>query len=400
MSGDEGLSEPMRTFVARAMPLLSGSGVSRDAPPRVTAIAGDGSTRRFFRVEHAGARAVVLFNPLPPGRPRPDENDAYLYVREQLHLRRVRVPALYAADLDAGLLLLEDLGDRRLFDVRRSRSAAGLYRQALGHLARMQMPRDLTWDPRRTHNLAYTAAFVLEHEAGYFHRELRIGCTGSNRPWEALAPELQHLAEEATRTPPAPVLMHRDFQSRNLMVLGGVQPVDHAQSKPAGDPDTAGDREPPADREPPGVPEIAPSPALAAPEVAVIDFQGARLGPAEYDLAALLYDPYVALSAADRENLVDHYRAVASGMGVPGIPGPDAPAGEVAAWRRRLLASAANRLMQALGAFARLGVRQGRPGFREFIAPGLAQLIDVLEERSDCPELLAEARAAARHPLG
>ena len=68
--------------------------------------------------------------------------------------------------------------------------------------------------------------------------------------------------------------------------------------------------------------------------------------------------------------------------------------------RRRLLASAANRLMQALGAFARLGVRQGRPGFREFIAPGLAQLIDVLEERSDCPELLAEARAAARHPLG
>lgn len=371
-------------FAERAMALLSGprgggtaadrtakhevgSALPETTPAQLVPLAGDGSTRRIYRVRAGGLSAVAVENPLPSGRARPDENEGFVAVREYLERRGVRVPRLFAADLDAGHLLLEDLGDVRLYD--RVREEGWLeahephYRALLDHLVRMQAPGDPSFRMALVPNPPYTQGFVLACEARYFHDELVRGAAGLEQPFDEVAGECRALAAAAfapagAGLPPDAdrqawselthaeamlgglTFVHRDYQSRNVMLVAG--------------------------------------------ETAVIDFQGARWGPAEYDLASLLFDPYVAMPQQAREGMIDFYCERAAGAGVPAIPPrPDG------AWRARLCANAANRLMQALGAYAKLGVRLGRPGFREHIPAGLRLLAGCLQERRDCPRLSA-----------
>jgi len=386
--------EALASFARRVLALSAGPpGEARggaDAPPAeggeplLTRLAGDGSPRRIYRARFLGVRAVAVANPPPPARPRPDENEGFLAVREYLEGRGVRVPRLYAADLDAGMLLLEDLGDLRLYERvqelgwgRRSSSAAHeeSYRQAIRFLTAMQSPGRPPFSLAAVPNPPYTEGFILEHEARYFHDELVRGFAGVDHDFGEITGECRALARAAlsgidrttgidrTRRPDAEAggcgawndlnhaeailagltFMHRDYQSRNLM--------------------------------------------LAAGGLAVIDFQGARRGPPEYDLASLLFDPYARMPGEVRERLIRFYCAAASAAGVPGIPTEPS-----AAWRGRLLAHAANRLMQALGAFAKLGVRLGRPGFREHIPAALEALGDCLERLEAHPRLLRLVR--------
>jgi NDP-sugar pyrophosphorylase family protein/aminoglycoside/choline kinase family phosphotransferase len=384
-------------FVARTMSRLAGQADLTPAPPQSAArkpaaqapgdstarpslerLAGDGSMRTLYRVRHAGLRAVLVANPLPAARMHPDENEGFLAVREHLDQRQVRVPAFYAADLDAGYLLLEDLGDLRLYEQVRAAGWAdppreiALYEHALRLLVRMQAPGAPPFRLSLVPNPPYTRAFVLAAEAAYFHTEFVLGLAGLRHAFDAIAPECREIARmafegirEALLPAADPVdriawdaltateveqagltFMHRDYQSRNLMVVEDT--------------------------------------------LAVIDFQGARLGPPEYDLAALAYDPYAAMPAREREALLRFYLREAAASGVPGVP-PE----PTAAWRRRFLANAANRLLQALGAFAKLGGRLGRPGFLEHVPVGLSHLHAVLTELDSSPtlrDLIAQLR--------
>jgi aminoglycoside/choline kinase family phosphotransferase len=348
-------------FAARAMALLIDPTVDEPGVEElaITPLAGDGSARTIYRVRRAGLQTVLVSNPLPPGRSRPDENDGFLAVREYLQQRRVRVPGFYAADLEAGLMLLEDLGDTRLYDrVREGRAQpadfVALYELALHALVAMQAPGLPAFRLAMVPNPPYTEGFVLDQEARYFHEELVRGYAGFDLAFEAIEEDCRALARGAlagvdwTQLPPVEpldraaweslsyaeathaglVFLHRDYQSRNLMIAGGTP--------------------------------------------AVIDFQGARLGPPEYDLASLLYDPYTALEETLRERLIDCYLEAAAAAGVPRVPG--LAAGLTPEWRQRFYSNAANRLMQALGAYAKLGGRFGRPGFIEHIPAALANL--------------------------
>jgi aminoglycoside/choline kinase family phosphotransferase len=360
----------LREFVTRAMALLEGAArpVDGRAALAFQSLAGDGSNRKIYRVRQDELLAIAVSNPLPPDRIHPDENEGFLAVRELLQHRQVRVPAFYAADLNKGFLLLEDLGNLRLYDLIRTQGweshaaalqPADLYGEATRFLIRMQQPGSPSFGPDAVSNPAYTEDFVIDHEAGYFHRELVRGLAQRKHEFSAIEPECRRL----TRTAIAPqgtdptnlVFMHRDYQSRNLMVVG--------------------------------------------PALAVIDFQGARLGPAEYDLAALLYDPYVAMPETIRTELTRQYLAQASGARVPGIP--ESQSGTAYdEWQRRLLANAANRLMQALGAFAKLGGREKRAGFLEHIPQGLRNLETVLTTVDDCPGLLTLVEDLRSEPFG
>jgi aminoglycoside/choline kinase family phosphotransferase len=352
------VDQPLRDFTARAMTLLEGGASQAGDRAALTfhRLAGDGSNRKIYRVRQNELQAIAVSNPLPRDRSHPDENEGFLAVREFLQRRRVRVPAFYAGDLDRGFLLLEDLGDLRLHDLIRtsgweSRTAAGqmidLYKEAIRSLVRMQEPATPPFNPNTVSNAAYTETFVIDQEAGYFQRELVRALAQRTDSFNRLEPECRRLARTAIPDPGGThgnlVFMHRDFQSRNLMVTGAT--------------------------------------------LAVIDFQGARLGPAEYDLAALLYDPYVAMPEEIRAALLEFYLTEASHARVPGVP--ESPRSTAyATWQRRFLANAANRLMQALGAFAKLGGREKRPGFLEHIPQGLRNLETVLTTLEDSPKLL------------
>ncbi len=335
---------------------------------------GDGSTRRFLRAVRApldsprGAESVIVMLPAPASAaagsiyPRraeaPSETETFVYLAHHLEGLGVRVPRIDSFDRTTARILMEDLGCTHLHDLwSRARqsgdpdalgAARAAYEEAVDLLHRLQAAADPPFDPERTCHPPYDDAFILHFEAGYFRREMVHGHCGLKldpRTEEALSAECREVARTALEGAPL-VLMHRDYQSRNLMITPGG--------------------------------------------LAVIDFQGARLGPREYDLASLLEDPYAELPDAWKEALRQRYcRSAATGtvsMHAPGIGAavadgaaphtpPDLTGADAFAHRYR--ACAINRLMQALGAYGYLGGRQGKPGFLEHAPVAAARLRDL-----------------------
>jgi aminoglycoside/choline kinase family phosphotransferase len=151
-----------------------------------------------------------------------------------------------------------------------------------------------------------------------------------------LAGEFAALARAVAAQPL--VLVHRDFQSQNIML----------------------------DRD----------------RIGLVDVQGMRLGPVGYDVMSLLHDPYVDLAPDVRRALLDHWLDAVRAL--PVLAGHTREEVEAMA-----LAAGLQRLMQALGAFGFLGRVKGKRSFLDHVPRGLAQLGDIL------------ARAAARvaaHP--
>ena len=150
---------------------------------------------------------------------------------------------------------------------------------------------------------------------------------------DAVRKELEGVAEMLEKEPKA--LVHRDFQSTNVLWKNG---------KPS-----------------------------------VIDFQGMRLGPAAYDLASLVYDPYVKLTDRQRDALVALY---AKESGRPEI-------------EKVLPFAAVQRLVQCLGAYGRLA-SVGQPQFTRHIVPALQNLLDAADKAGlDATGALAEDLIAA-----
>jgi aminoglycoside/choline kinase family phosphotransferase len=112
-----------------------------------------------------------------------------------------------------------------------------------------------------------------------------------------------------------------------------------------------------------------------------IDFQGMRLGPAAYDVAALLCDPYVMLSSGSRARLLDYY--------LSRCRRPDSVASV-------FRFAAIQRLAQALGAFGRLSSCRGTERFARYVDPALLMLRQVLEHADGLPALAELTEAAGR----
>jgi hypothetical protein len=109
----------------------------------------------------------------------------------------------------------------------------------------------------------------------------------------------------------------------------------------------------------------------------LIDFQGMRPGLAEYDLASLLYDPYVELTEAERAELIAYYRGRQLENGVT-IDGD---------LDLRLRLCAMQRLMQALGAYGFLGLVKGHKHFLQHIPNALRSLRTVVRKIDKVQEL-------------
>lgn len=312
---------------------------ARGAVRRVEPLHGDGSSRRFFRV-HVGGETLVLL-----AGPDPDENAAYVRVARHLSARGVRVPEVHGVDEGRGWILLEDLGDRNLWaalqECRSDAEVVALYRPVLELLVRMQVAGAEGFDLSVGFAPApYGRETMVEAEGLYFAREFAVGVLDLAVP-EGFLGDLERLAAQGA-APPAPYFLHRDFQSRNIQIL---------EKRPV-----------------------------------LIDFQGARPGPLAYDLAALVLDPYAGHAPALRERLVAEYLLLLGGH-----PGTD-PRQVADAW----FALGAFRLLQALGAYGKLGGRLGKPGFLEHAGTALDALVEHLGERgaSEVPSLWALATRA------
>jgi aminoglycoside/choline kinase family phosphotransferase len=296
---------------------------------RIEALTPDGSLRRFCRIFHKDGRSVVAVAP-PVGDPVGlREAVSGWHIGRHLFALGAPVPELYAFDEQSGLLVCEDLGDRRLHDLILengvdSERVMRLYHQTVIELAKMQVrgrkgfEASWCWDTPR-----YDRRLMLERESGYFLQALCRDFLQINIDQQKIEQEFSVLADRAA-TADASFFLHRDFQSRNIMVRQG--------------------------------------------RVRFIDYQAGRSGPLAYDLPSLLIDPYAALPRQSQDDLLERYLDALTAL----IPY------DRRQFQREYVSLALQRNMQILGAFAFLSKQRDKPFFRQYIKPALRSLQTLL----------------------
>ncbi len=306
--------------------------LSRDLglrPERIEAASSDASFRRYFRAFHDGKTFIVMDAP-------PDKEDVrpYLKVTRLLEEIGVHVPHVHETDVTRGLLLLEDLGGTHYL----SRLNAGdapdsLYGdalkvltdiQVLGQAAAQELP------PYDREVLGRELALMPE----WFCKQ-HLGLALSAAQSQLIATAFEFLIREALAQPA--VLVHRDYHSRNLMVL--------------------------TDRNP-----------------GVLDFQDALRGPIGYDLVSLLKDCYISWPRERVEQWVLQYREGLQARG--GHAGTDGS--EFLRWFDLI---GVQRHIKVLGIFARLWYRDRKPGYLRDLPLTLEYVRDTCARYEELAEL-------------
>ncbi len=233
------VDDDIRSFLAGAMGSFTA----------VEPLAGDASTRRYWRVR-AGERTCVLCK--DPGFINGQETGYPFLVVYGLLKDSVPVPEILAMDSGPGLFLLQDLGDDLLeyvYPLSDEQAVRRFYQSSIENLFSIQMirgkgsaPFSLSFDVEK---LMFEFDFFIDHALeGYF----RAGLSGHDR--EDLRSAFLEIAGALYR-PEHFVLAHRDYHSRNLIIFNDIPYV--------------------------------------------IDFQDARMGLPQYDAVSLLRDSYITL---------------------------------------------------------------------------------------------------------
>lgn len=261
----------------------------------------DASMRSYYRVR-SGERSLVLMDS-PPAR---EPIGPWLSVGERLRAAGLRVPRVYQADPDFGYVLMEDFGTRLYQDALDESSADALYGAAMDALARMH--RDCSTDGLPVFDAAW-ATIELELMPTWFLQR-HLGLRANDIAWDVVAGGFAAVLAALDGQPR--VFMHRDFHSRNLMVL---------------------------DADGPGI----------------LDFQGAMRGPLAYDLASLLRDCYLSWPDERVAGWVagQHARLQAAGLCEADLP----------TFQTWFDLAGLQRHLKVLGIFCRLAYRDDKPGY-------------------------------------
>ena len=285
--------------------------------PAVEPLEKGGSDRKFYRIRMGGESMIFI-----KYSNHKEENRHYVAIAQFLAGAGVPVPEVYLHDEAESLIWMQDLGEVDLWSHRNDPwpMRRGLYESTLdavfamhskathaGGVGKLELQRVFDADL-----YLWEQGYFFEHCLGNF---FKIGA-GEVAALASL-PALHAAAERLASIPR--VLVHRDFQSQNVMIQEDA--------------------------------------------AWLIDFQGMRFGLAQYDLASLLYDPYVNLHDGGRAALLDYYKTLCGGV--------SADFDEVFHW------CAVQRLMQALGAYGFLGLQKGRAEFLTYVPVALRSLRNV-----------------------
>jgi N-acetylmuramate 1-kinase len=294
------------------------------ADPRIVALTGDASDRRYFRVlPRAGDSFVLAVHSAPFAyESLPFVNTARLFEAMPAPIPRI----LGHAD-DLGVLALEDLGDvtlqAHLGSAPPSRHAA-LYREAVGFIHTFQTRgRELASPDYLPYGIAFDVD-KLTWELNFFIKHYLIAYRSaqfSAAERAALDAECAAIVTELAAEPR--VICHRDYHSRNLMLHKGG--------------------------------------------LVIIDFQDARLGPDTYDLVSLLRDSYVDLPWATVDDLIAYFLAL------------QGRSTEQEEFRRRFDLMALQRNLKALGTFGYQTTARGNPVYIQYMPRTLNYVRDNLQ---------------------
>jgi len=316
-------SSPWSVFVSHPQPAAIAALLPPGDLPSLSPLPGDAGNRRYFRVSQGDARYILMQMADPEAFKASEEagsgnrehglgdnDNPFLNMQRHLLALGLPVPQIIGTDLNAGLIVLEDLGDVSLMAAVDADPACaeGHYHAAIDHLVTLQ---SATFTPDCVaHHRSYGAELFLwefDHYLEYGIEALHGQAIPADTRTE-LARLFGGIATGLGQLKQVPV--HRDYHSRNIMVK-------------------------------------------ADGSLGLIDFQDALMGPASYDLASLLWDPYATLPHGLRDRLIRRYidRAEAAGIAV----GTD--------FARLLALTALQRLLKAAGRFVYIDRVKGNPNF-------------------------------------
>ncbi len=280
----------------------------------LTPASADASFRRYFRVNHDGQRYIVMDAP-------PEQEDCRPFVAiSTLFLQLgLNVPQVLAQDLQQGLLLLTDLGERLYLSELNQDTADSLYADAMQALINLQSaPVEIV----RAAALPVYDRELLLSEMGLFrdwYLQRHCGLWLNDHDQATLDTLFSFLADAALSQPQ--VIVHRDYHSRNLMVC---------ESSPDANPGCN-----------PGI----------------LDFQDAVIGPLSYDLVSLLRDCYIVWPRERVQAWVAHYFEQAQAADI--LPATMT----LTQFMRSFDLMGIQRHLKASGIFARLNYRDHKPDY-------------------------------------
>ncbi len=260
----------------------------------------DASFRRYFRVTTPGGQFIVMDAP-----PNKENIEPFIRIANLLTQSQVNVPTIFQQNLTDGFLLLEDFGRQCFLDRLNADTATDLYQSAFDSLFKLQ-----TQTPVQNSGLPCYSEPLLHRELAIFDEwflgqllDIQIPAT----MWETVRAILTASALEQPRT-----CVHRDYHSRNLMVL---------------------------DSDSPGV----------------IDFQDAVIGPITYDLVSLLRDCYIAWPEQQVEQWrLNYFERLQQASLIQCSP---------AQFKRWFDLMGLQRHLKAIGIFSRLHLRDGKSNY-------------------------------------
>ncbi len=300
----------------------------------------DASFRRYFRLTTDGESRIAMDAP-----PEKEDSRPFVKVGKALFAAGLHVPQILEHDLEQGFMLLSDLGSQPYLDALNADngSVERLYGDAMGALAVMQtcVPAD---------ELPPYDEALLRQEMALFpdwFLTTHLGLTLSEVEQNLLQETFTLLAGSALAQPQA--FVHRDYHSRNLMVCGHN----------------------------PGI----------------IDFQDAVRGPITYDLVSLLRDCYIAWPRELVEEWVQGYHDIALDHGIIRQPMSE----QFLRWFDLM---GVQRHLKAIGIFARLNHRDGKPGYLNDIPRTLGYVEEVSGRYAELQPFAAFIAERVRPAMG
>lgn len=298
-------------------------------PTKIEQLAVSGSDRRYYRLSADGKTAIGTLNG------NIAENNTYFYFTELLRKHHINVPEVYLTSKDRRAYLQQDLGSTSLFDLLQQEGFTDdvrkKYHESLTELAKLQWVAGREADFHQCFatqkfdekaimsDLFYFKYYFADLQKIYYDRA-------------RLQVEMEDMSKELGRIQPL-ALMYRDFQSRNIMLHDG--------------------------------------------KVWFIDYQGSMQGPAQYDIASLLWQAKAQLPANWREDLLNGYITTMNELPVPRI--------EEIHFRKGYNQMVLLRLIQVLGAYGFRGLIERKPHFLTSIAPALKNLQGFLNDHPQIP---------------